>query len=58
MKAYIVTSGSIFALIVVAHIWRIVEEGPHLLDLPYVLLTVAAAASSLWAFRVLRLLPR
>ncbi len=58
MKAYVITSGSIFGLIVVAHVLRIIAEGPRLLDLPYILLTVAAAALSLWAWRVLRLLPR
>lgn len=58
MKAYVITSGSIFGLIVVAHVLRIIAEGPHLLDPAYSLLTVAAAALSLWAWRVLRFLPR
>ena len=30
MKAYLVTTGSIFGLIVLAHILRIIEEGQHL----------------------------
>jgi hypothetical protein len=59
MKAYVITSGSIFGLIVVAHIWRVIEEGAHLATSPsYILLTAAAAGLSLWAWRVLRLLPR
>ncbi len=50
------TTGAVFALLVVAHIWRMIEEGPHLLKDPwYVLITIAAAALSLWAFRVLSL---
>jgi hypothetical protein len=59
MKAYVVTSGSIFGLIVVAHVWRVIEEGAHLASDPvYIALTVAAAALALWAYRVLRLIPR
>jgi hypothetical protein len=58
MKAYVVTTGSIFGLIVVAHVWRILEEGSHLMDLPYIALTVLSAALCLWSCRVLRLLPR
>ena len=38
------TTGAVFALLVVAHIWRMIEEGPHLLKDPwYVLITIAAA---------------
>jgi hypothetical protein len=59
MKAYVVTTGSIFGVIVLAHVWRVVEEGPHLATDPsYILLTAAAAALSLWAWRLLRLMPR
>jgi hypothetical protein len=54
MKAYLITTGSIFGLIVLAHILRIVEEGPHLARDPwYLLLTAAAGAVSLWAWRLL-----
>jgi hypothetical protein len=59
MKAYVITSGSIFGLIVVAHILRVIEEGTHLATSPsYILLTAAAAGLCFWAWRVLRLLPR
>jgi hypothetical protein len=54
MKAYLITTGSIFGLIVVAHILRIIEEGPHLAKDPgYLLLTVAAGSVSIWAWRLL-----
>lgn len=54
MKAYVTTTGVVFGLVTVAHIWRAIEEGPHLATDPwYVLITVAAAALSLWAWRVL-----
>lgn len=54
MKAYVTTTGVVFGLLTVAHIWRAIEEGPHLATDPwYVLITVAAAALCLWAWRVL-----
>jgi hypothetical protein len=59
MKAYVMTTGAVFGLLTVAHLWRIVEEGPHLARDPwYVLITLAAGALSLWAWRVLRLSTR
>jgi hypothetical protein len=59
MKAYIVTTGTLFGLIVVAHVLRVVEEGSHLAADPwYILLTAAAAGMSVWAWRLVRTLPR
>ena len=59
MKAYVMTTGSIFALVVAAHVWRAVEEGPHLAADPVFILTTAiAAALGVWAWRVVRLIPR
>lgn len=54
MKAYIITSGAIFALITIAHIAHIAME-THVLREPFfLLLTLLAAALSVWAFVVLR----
>lgn len=54
MKAYIITSGAIFALITIAHIAHIAIE-THVLREPFfLLLTLLAAALSIWAFVVLR----
>lgn len=59
MKAYLATTGTVFGLIVVAHIWRAVAEGPAIVKNPvYILLTVAAAALSVWAWRLLAAMPR
>ena len=59
MKAYVMTTGSIFGLLVVAHVWRAVAEGPHLATDPFFILTTAiAAALGVWAWRLLRLIPR
>jgi hypothetical protein len=59
MKAYLMTTGVVFALITLAHIVRIVMEGPYLLKEPlYIVLTLAAAGLSVWAWRLLRLASR
>ena len=59
MKAYLITTGTIFGLIVVAHAWRVFAEGSHLAKEPvFVLLTIAAAALSFWAWRLFSRLPR
>jgi hypothetical protein len=59
MKSYLITTGTAFGLIAAVHVWRVIEEGPRLATEPwFVLLTVAAAALSLWAWRLLRLLSR
>ena len=59
MKAYVMTTGAVFGLITVAHLLRILAEGPHLLREPsWVLLTVAAGALCFWAWRLLRLTTR
>jgi hypothetical protein len=59
MKAYVTTTGAVFGLITVAHVLRIVAEGPRLMTEPfYVLLTVAAASLCFWALRLLQLAAR
>ena len=59
MKAYVITTGAVFGLLVVAHIWRAIEEGPRLAKDPfYIVITIASAALCFWAWRVLRQMPR
>jgi len=59
MKAYVMTTGAVFGLLVVAHIWRVIEEGPALAKNPwYIAITFAAAALCFWAWRLLRLISR
>jgi hypothetical protein len=56
VKSYIVTTGALFGLLVVVHIWRAIEEGPHLAKDPwFVFFTVVAAGLALWAWRLVRL---
>jgi len=55
MKAYLLTTGSVFTLITVAHIWRVISESTRLARDPwFVLLTIFAAGLSVWAWRLLR----
>ena len=50
MKAYVMTTGAIFGLLVVAHIWRMIAENAQLATDPgYLAITLAAAALCLWA---------
>ena len=54
MKIYVMTTGAVFGLLTLAHIWRALAEGPHLTRDPwYVFMTLVAAALSLWAVRLL-----
>ena len=55
MKAYLITNGIVYLLVVLAHILRVSAEGAHLVrDPAYVALTLFAAALSLWSFLLLR----
>jgi hypothetical protein len=54
MKAYVLTTGFVFGLITVAHVLRMIAEGPQLLQDPgWVLITLIAAALCLWSVRLL-----
>jgi hypothetical protein len=54
MKAYLITSGTLFGLITLAHFLRVVMESPRLATDPwFVLTTLAAGALCIWAFRLL-----
>lgn len=54
MKAYVMTTGTVFGLLTLAHLLRIAEEGPRLARDPwYVLVTVVAGVLCFWAWRLL-----
>lgn len=58
MRIYLMTTGVVFGLIVLAHVARVFAEGPHLATDPvFMLLTLAAAAISFWSWRLLKRLP-
>ena len=59
MRTYVITTSVVFALLVVAHILRAIEEGPQLMKQPpFILTTLAAAALFVWAMSLLRRSPR
>ena len=59
MKAYLITTATVFALIFSAHLARIFAEGLHLVKEPTFLGTsVLSLALCAWAWRLLRRLPR
>ncbi len=54
MKAYLITTGTIFGLITIAHVLRMFAEGVHQATDPvFLLLTFVAAGLSFWAWRLL-----
>jgi hypothetical protein len=53
MKAYVITTGTIFGLLTLAHLARMVLETGRLAREPeYWLITLTAAALCVWAVRV------
>jgi hypothetical protein len=53
VRSYLVITGVVFALIVAAHLLRVVSEGVQLLREPvFDLLTLLAAGLSAWAWRL------
>ena len=63
MKAYLLTTGALFALLAVAHVLRTIAEWPRLTTDPWFILEVPgigilAGAICLWAWRLLRLSAR
>ena len=54
MKAYLWTTGALFALLTIAHVWRVVAESPTLARDPwFVVATLISAAMCAWAGRLL-----
>ena len=57
MKAFLVVTGTVFALVVVVHAFRIASEPGMAKSPAFWLITAIAAALSVWAWRLLRSLP-
>lgn len=53
MKTYVITTGVLFGLVTLTHLWRMIEERRALATSPsYIAMTILAAALALWAWRV------
>lgn len=58
MRAYVVVTGCLFALIMLAHIARLFAEGAALLLNPmFLVATLAPLCMTIWAIAMLRKLP-
>ena len=62
MRAYLVTTGSLFGLLAAVHVWRAIDQWPGLLtntgELVEAGIGVLAAALGLWAWRLFRRVTR
>jgi len=59
MRAYLITTGTVFTLVTAAHIWRVIAESAALARDPwFILLTVLTGALAVWAWRLLRVAVR
>jgi protein-S-isoprenylcysteine O-methyltransferase Ste14 len=58
MRAYLMTTGLLFAALVLAHAWRASVEPNLVRDPVFLIFSVLALALCVWAFRLLRAVPR
>lgn len=54
MRTYIMTTGGIFGLLTIAHVWRYTVERDLLASPWHLSLTVITAVLFIWAMRLLR----
>lgn len=55
MKTYLITTGTVFGLLAIAHLWRVIQESSELARDPwFLIITIVAAGFSFWAFSLLR----
>jgi FtsH-binding integral membrane protein len=58
MKGYLITTATVFIVLVIAHIVRGFQE-THLVRQPlFIIATIAPLALAIWAVRLLRRIPR
>jgi hypothetical protein len=58
MKAYVITTGAVFGLLTLLHIWRMFVERSVASEPWFILITLASAGLCLWAVRLLSRWPR
>jgi len=54
MRAYLATTGTLFVLLALVHVWRAFEERHLARDPWFILTTLIAAALSAWALTLFR----
>jgi hypothetical protein len=50
MQAYLITTGTVFAIIALLHIWEVIDRGHLMIEDPFVVLVTAGL--SIWAWRL------
>jgi hypothetical protein len=59
MTSYVITTGIVFALLVVSHVWRVAVEGAYIIREPvFLVTTLLSVALTIWALVLLRRLSR
>ncbi len=59
MKAYVITTGTLFTVLVALHVWRAFLEGSSMFKDPFFIATTAtSAALAVWAYRLLTKTPK
>lgn len=56
MRAYLVTTALLFTVILLLHIWEIIDRKSFVIEDPIVLL--GAAGLAIWGWRLVRQMPR
>jgi len=54
MRTYVMTTGVVFGLLALIHVWRVIEEGFTVANPFFLLITAIAAAFCGWALRLLK----
>jgi hypothetical protein len=55
MKTYVITTGVLFALMTLVHVWKMIAEGRDVATNPaFLLITLAVAALAFWSWRLVR----
>ena len=52
MRAYVITTGILFVVITVLHLWELIDRGRLVVEDPFILLLGAGLA--IWAWRLAR----
>ena len=52
MRAYVTTTGIVFTLITLVHVWRVVEERTLATQPWFILITIISASFAVWAWRL------
>ena len=52
MKVYLAVTGSVFGLLAIVHVWRMVVEQSVMHNPWFLLITAIAAALSIWSWRL------